>query len=141
MAAALISATLRPVHPSAAGSHYRSMGEVGRKGEKGSSSVRAPSSFRGLLVVFPVSIFFVSLSCFLSFYFRVIISFSLFSFNSLSLSLSSSFISLFGFRYLIKSSYDEKDEATARNAVSFPFFLSFSRVTEAAMLVRDGTTE
>jgi len=30
----------------------------GGKGEKGSSSVHAPSSLRGLLVVFPVSIFF-----------------------------------------------------------------------------------
>lgn len=34
----------RPVHPSGSGSHYRSMDGRGGKGEKGSSSVRAPAS-------------------------------------------------------------------------------------------------
>lgn len=110
----------------------------GGKGEKGSSSVRAPSSLRGLLVVFPVSIFFfISPSLFLSFYFRVFIPFSLSPFNSLSLSLSSSFICLLHFRYLIKSSYDEKDEATARSAV-FPFLFTGHRSSHASARWNNG---
>lgn len=76
-------------------------------------------------------IFFSSLSPFLAFRFRVFILFSLFFFNSLSFSL---LFFLLGFRYLIKSSY-EKGTRVMR------FFLFFSRVTEAAMLVRDGTTK
>lgn len=74
----------------------------GGKGKKGSSSVRIPSSLRGPSRRFPCFYFFflcVSLSRFLSFYFRVFIPLS--SFNSLSLPLSSSFVSILGFCYLI----------------------------------------
>lgn len=43
----------RPVHPSGSGSHYRSMDGRGGKGEKGSSSVRTPSSRGPLSLCLP----------------------------------------------------------------------------------------
>lgn len=119
----------RPVHPSGSGSHYRSMDGRGGKGEKGSSSVRAPR---------------VPRSPFLSFSFLASLHPPLSPLSSDPVSLilsrgSPRFLPLSrfryllppppfpGFRYLIKSSYDEKDEDSARSgrirrSFSVPFY-------------------
>lgn len=103
----------RPVHPSGGGSHYRSMDGRGGKGEKGSSSIRAPSSRGPLSLFLPPGVPFAPFSP--SSFDPISLSPSLAEAIALSLSPASVTCSSLGFRYLIKSSYDEKDEDSTRS--------------------------
>lgn len=137
----------RPVHPSGSGSHYRSMDGRGGKGEKGSSSVRGPLVPRSPFSLSPSPCVPSPTSLRLSSSDPVFLSLSfVLSLNPpCAFSLAPASVTCspapFGFRYLIKSSYDEKDEDPARrtrgSVVVLPFLFTGRRSRHA----RAGRTE